>query len=127
VPDAGAVLLEGVPLLGMAARKLRTGLLPQVAEVNWDVDVATLVALGRLPHQGRWGPEAEDRERRTGGRLRRRCGGLVADGVAAAVLTPDLIRQVYGVESKILPMAAGLVIAGRTGDCRWLALRREGA
>ncbi len=61
-PDSGAVLLGDVPLLTVPAReRARTiGFLPQVAEVNWDIDVATLVSLGRLPHQGRWGPSAAD-------------------------------------------------------------------
>lgn len=62
-PDSGAVLLGGVPLAQIAARERarRIGFLPQVAEVNWDIDVATLVSLGRLPHQGRWGPDAADK------------------------------------------------------------------
>jgi iron complex transport system ATP-binding protein len=61
-PDSGAVTLAEVSLLRMAARERgqRIGFLPQVAEVNWDIDVATLVSLGRLPHQGRWGQSATD-------------------------------------------------------------------
>lgn len=62
VPDEGEVRLGGTPLAAMAARvrAQRIGFLPQVAEVNWDVDVATLVSFGRLPHQGRWGLSATD-------------------------------------------------------------------
>jgi iron complex transport system ATP-binding protein len=62
VPDEGEVRLGGTPLAAMAARARaqRIGFLPQVAEVNWDVDVATLVSFGRLPHQGRWGLSATD-------------------------------------------------------------------
>jgi iron complex transport system ATP-binding protein len=61
-PDSGAVLLGDLPLARFPARERaqRIGFLPQVAEVNWDIDVATLVSLGRLPHQGRWGPGAAD-------------------------------------------------------------------
>lgn len=61
-PDSGAVTLGQVSLTRMAARERgqRIGFLPQVAEVNWDIDVATLVSLGRLPHQGRWGTSAAD-------------------------------------------------------------------
>jgi iron complex transport system ATP-binding protein len=61
-PDSGTVTLGGVSLARMAARERgrRIGFLPQVAEVNWDIDVATLVSLGRLPHQGRWGMSAAD-------------------------------------------------------------------
>lgn len=62
VPDSGCVLIDAVPLAQLPAlrRAQRIGFLPQVAEVNWDVDVATLVALGRLPHQGRGGASAAD-------------------------------------------------------------------
>jgi len=63
-PDSGAVTLGDRPLERISARERgqRIGFLPQVAEVNWDVDVATLVSLGRLPHQGRWGQSAADEE-----------------------------------------------------------------
>jgi iron complex transport system ATP-binding protein len=63
VPDSGAVLLGDALLAQIPPReRARTiGFLPQAAEVNWDIDVATLVSLGRLPHQGRWGPDAADR------------------------------------------------------------------
>jgi len=61
--DSGAVMLGDVPLAQVPPRERarRIGFLPQVAEVNWDIDVATLVSLGRLPHQGRWGPDDADR------------------------------------------------------------------
>lgn len=61
-PDSGAVTLGKVPLTRITARERgkRIGFLPQVAEVNWDIDVATLVSLGRLPHQGRWGQSKAD-------------------------------------------------------------------
>lgn len=61
--DAGAVLLEGVPRQALHRRVLarRIGFLPQTADVHWDVDVATLVALGRFPHRGRWAESADDR------------------------------------------------------------------
>lgn len=62
-PDSGAVMFGNVPLTQMAARDRAKaiGFLPQVAEVNWDIDVATLVSLGRLPHHGRWGADAADK------------------------------------------------------------------
>ena len=61
-PDAGLVLLDGQPL-GVFSPQHRArliGLLPQQADIYWNVNVRTLVALGRLPHRGRWGLGAED-------------------------------------------------------------------
>lgn len=61
-PDAGQVLLDGQPLgsLSPQHRARLIGLLPQQADIHWNVNVRTLVALGRLPHSGRWGLGAED-------------------------------------------------------------------
>jgi iron complex transport system ATP-binding protein len=63
VPDAGHVRLDDVHVsaLERRARARRIGLLPQNSEVHWDVDIATLVGLGRFPHRGRWGESAEDK------------------------------------------------------------------
>ena len=63
VPDQGAARLAGVDVAALDRRERgrRIGFLPQAADVHWDVDVATLVGLGRLPHQGRWGATAADR------------------------------------------------------------------
>jgi iron complex transport system ATP-binding protein len=62
-PDKGEVLLGGVPRGRMDRRDLarRIGFLPQTADVHWDIDVETLVSLGRFPHRGRWGNAAADR------------------------------------------------------------------
>ena len=64
VPDEGAVLLGGRPRAALGARHLaqQIGLLPQGADVHWDMEVAALVALGRYPHRARWGESAADRE-----------------------------------------------------------------
>jgi iron complex transport system ATP-binding protein len=61
-PESGAVSLGGVDVLALdrGDRARRIGLLPQTPEVHWDVDVATLVSLGRLPHRGRGGETAAD-------------------------------------------------------------------
>ena len=61
--DAGVVRIDGIARTAVPRRDLarRIGFLPQTADVNWDVDVATLVALGRFPHRGRWGETAADR------------------------------------------------------------------
>ena len=50
--DEGEVLLDGARLSGLAPRERARaiGYLPQSGEVAWDVSVANLVALGRLPH-----------------------------------------------------------------------------
>lgn len=63
-PDEGQVLLGGQPRSTFALRDLarQIGLLPQGGDVHWDVDVATLVALGRYPHRPRWGKTEADRQ-----------------------------------------------------------------
>ena len=53
--DSGSVLLDSEPLSALHPRQRAQaiGYLPQSAEVAWDVSVANLVALGRLPHGDR--------------------------------------------------------------------------
>lgn len=60
-PASGAVDLDGTPLAALAAdeRARRIGFLPQIPEISWPVDVATLVALGRIPYRHR-ASEAEN-------------------------------------------------------------------
>lgn len=62
-PDSGAARLGGedVQAIDRRARARAIGLLPQSADVHWDIDVATLVGLGRFAHRGRWGETAADR------------------------------------------------------------------
>ncbi len=62
-PVTGHAMLGGDGVRGLPAqqRARRIGFLPQVADVHWNIDVATLVGLGRLPWRGRWGETAEDR------------------------------------------------------------------
>ena len=47
----GTVDLDGTPLTSLAAdeRARRIAFLPQIPEISWAVDVATLVGLGRIP------------------------------------------------------------------------------
>jgi iron complex transport system ATP-binding protein len=61
-PDSGTVLLGDQPLASIPAqtRARQIGLLPQQADIHWEINVRALVALGRLPHQGRWGTNAAD-------------------------------------------------------------------
>src|SRR5690349_18504043 len=62
-PDTGRVCLDDIDVaaLDRRTRARRIGLLPQNSEVHWDIDVATLVGLGRFPHRGRWGESADDK------------------------------------------------------------------
>ncbi len=52
-PDRGDVTLGGMPLPDGRERARRIGYLPQVGEVAWDLSVAALAGLGRLPHRDR--------------------------------------------------------------------------
>jgi iron complex transport system ATP-binding protein len=54
-PASGTLSLNGLPLQSTPARQRAQliGLLPQSADVHWDITVRNLVALGRLPHS-RW-------------------------------------------------------------------------
>lgn len=62
-PASGTVTLDGRPLdrLTPAERARAIGLLPQQPELHWDIDVETLVGLGRLPHRGRGPATSADR------------------------------------------------------------------
>lgn len=62
-PDHGAALLDSVDVnaIDRRDRARAIGLLPQAADVHWDIDVATLVELGRFAHRGRWGETEADR------------------------------------------------------------------
>jgi iron complex transport system ATP-binding protein len=58
----GTIELDGASLASMPAmqRARRIAFLPQIPEIAWAVDVATLVSLGRIPFQGVTS-DAEDR------------------------------------------------------------------
>lgn len=63
IPAEGAATLDGAPvhLLHRRVRARRIGLLPQAQDVHWNVDVETLVGLGRLPWRARGGETDADR------------------------------------------------------------------
>ena len=54
-PSCGMVELDAAPLMSLASdeRARRIAFLPQIPEISWPVDVATLVALGRIPFRHR--------------------------------------------------------------------------
>jgi iron complex transport system ATP-binding protein len=54
-PASGAVLLEGKALAALTPRERarRIGYLPQTGDIAWNLSVANLAALGRLPHRDR--------------------------------------------------------------------------
>jgi len=52
-PSSGSIELDGAPLPHGRERARRIGYLPQVGEVAWDLSVAALASLGRLPHGDR--------------------------------------------------------------------------
>jgi iron complex transport system ATP-binding protein len=60
--DSGTVMLGDQTLASIPAqtRARQIGLLPQQADIHWEINVRALVALGRLPHQGRWNKNAAD-------------------------------------------------------------------
>ncbi len=60
--DSGQVLLDGTALSSLPRRDRaqRIGFLPQSPDVHWNVDVRTLISLGRFPHRGRWGETPHD-------------------------------------------------------------------
>jgi iron complex transport system ATP-binding protein len=62
-PDAGTATIDGdaIAALDGRTRGRRIGLLPQSGDVHWNIDVTTLVGLGRLPHRGRFGETDADR------------------------------------------------------------------
>ncbi len=63
-PDRGDILFEGRSLRSLDRRLLARALayLPQGGMSYWDLEVQSLVMLGRLPHRGAWqAPRDEDR------------------------------------------------------------------
>jgi iron complex transport system ATP-binding protein len=63
-PDSGRISIGGrdIHALDRLERARAIGLLPQQGDIHWDVDVTTLVSLGRMPHRGRWGMSAADHQ-----------------------------------------------------------------
>jgi iron complex transport system ATP-binding protein len=64
-PLSGRVMLGGVPVAGLSRREIARGaaLLPQDSPGDLPLTVREVVALGRLPHLGRFQPEGPDDQR----------------------------------------------------------------
>ncbi len=110
--DAGMVSLGSEALARMAARERARaiGYLPQAGEVAWDMTVAVLAGLGRLPWQG--GP----------GHRALACAGEDAAAVDAALVAMDLeslagrrVSRLSGGERARALLARVLV-----GEPRWI-------
>ena len=90
------------------------GLLPLAADVHWNIDVATLVALGRLPWRGRWGETQLRNVVELAGMLEH-CDFVAQASTRDAqgeLLRPDLVVRIPGgkhvvVDAKV-PLAAYL-------------------
>ena len=63
-PKEGNVALDGKSILTLDGKERGRliGLLPQQPDIHWDVDVKTIVELGRFPHSGGWGLSTDDHE-----------------------------------------------------------------
>ena len=61
MPDTGEIALDFEPVSDMLPqmRARAIGYLPQVHDVHWDIDVRSLVALGRFPHRGAFAGESD--------------------------------------------------------------------
>jgi len=62
-PERGSVRIHSRPRSSYTRQALaqKIGLLPQTADISWDIDVETMVSLGRFPYRGRWGDSDADR------------------------------------------------------------------
>lgn len=103
-PDTGAVSLDGSLLATLPARSRgqAIGYLPQNAEIAWDIDVATLAGLGRLP----WRTSAdEDR-------------AAVEQALAATDLVPLAHRRVSQLSGG--ERARALLARVLAGKPRWI-------
>ena len=103
-PASGTVSLDSAPLASLPARTRAQaiGYLPQNAEIAWDIDVATLAGLGRLP----WRTSAdEDRA-----------------AIAQALTATDLLRLAHRRVSQLSggERARALLARVLAGGPRWI-------
>jgi len=106
-PQSGTVLLDKQPLLSLheKERGRQIGLLPQRSDIHWNVDVKTIVGLGRFPHAGRWGMSAYDRK-----------------AIAKAMATTDCTQLADRKAMRLSGGEQGRVLLARVlaGEPRWL-------
>lgn len=114
-PDAGRVLLDGVPVAGQsaAALALRRALMPQESGVAFDFTAREIVALGRFPH--RHSPGRDE-------------GAIIAAAMASTDVVPlaeRVLNTLSGGEKARVQMARALAQLWHPrprGACRWLLL-----
>ena len=106
-PDAGEARLEAFPVLSLKPqeRARRIAVLPQTPEIAWDVEVETLVGLGRLPFERGFGPGIEDR-------------AAVAAALAATNLTAFAHRRALSLSGG--ERARALIARAIAGRPEWL-------
>lgn len=77
-PQNGSVTLGDRALLSLDGKERGRliGLLPQRPDIHWNVDVKTIIGLGRLPHSGRWGMSVADHQAITKAMEATDCTGL---------------------------------------------------
>ena len=108
-PDAGRILLDerAIGDIPPAERGRLLGLLPQCAEIHWDVTVRVLVGMGRLPYRGqfRFGTPAED-----------------ADAVMRAMAMTDVAHLADRTAQRLSGGEQARVLLARVlaGEPRWL-------
>jgi iron complex transport system ATP-binding protein len=86
-------------------RGRQIGLMPQRAEIHWDIDVSTLVGLGRMPHRGRWGLTDADKA-----------------AIASAMAATDVTALRHRKALRLSGGEQGRVLLARVlaGEPRWL-------
>ncbi len=106
-PQTGRIIVDDRSIHEMEGKERGRliGLLPQRPDIHWNIDVKTVVGLGRLPHSGRWGMNAADHE-------------AVAKAMEATDCTGLAERKVLRLSGGEL----GRVLLGRVlaGEPQWL-------